>query len=181
MNVILNRLETLVVQDVMSMDAIEVRPDRPLRLAAASMIQRPVSGLPVVNESRQCVGMLTAFDFVRRFAAEEVEQPARSGGGRVSSAGGGDGELPHREDRKIDTVADQMSPAVQSVSRNASLLEAARLMCTEHIHRLPVLDSRGRVEGMVTSLDIVAAIVNASDELNHGPHFFRKRRRGVTT
>jgi CBS domain-containing protein len=57
-----------------------------------------------------------------------------------------------------------MAPAVQGIAAHTSLVEAGRIMCAQHIHRLPVLDDQGRPQGMVTSLDIVAAVVKAVEE-----------------
>lgn len=153
---ILERLQTLVVEDVMSVGAIEVDQEESLETCAAIMTERRVSGLPVVDGDRRCVGMLTAFDFVLAYAAARPSQ-RRAERSRVASADG-------------RTVADRMTSTVQSVSKNTSLLDAARKMCDEHVHRLPVLDGSGRVAGIMTSLDIVAAVANAADEQSYSPN-----------
>jgi predicted transcriptional regulator len=57
-----------------------------------------------------------------------------------------------------------MSALVQTVGPDRPLTEAARLMCHNHIHRLLVLDAQGRPTGVVTALDIVAALINAVEE-----------------
>jgi CBS domain-containing protein len=57
-----------------------------------------------------------------------------------------------------------MSPAVQEIAPDASLLSAARVMCAMHIHRLPVLGAGGAPVGILTSLDIVSALANAMEE-----------------
>jgi CBS domain-containing protein len=161
---ILERLRMLLVQDIMSAGTIEVSQDESLVVAAMTMLERPVAGMPVVDDDGRWVGMLTAFDFVRCYAAQREGPPAAvvndefppletdaAGSPRTAASGG-------------QTVAQQMTATVHAVPRDASLLEAARKMCDEHIHRLPVLDSRGHVEGIITSLDIVAAVTNAADE-----------------
>jgi predicted transcriptional regulator len=50
------------------------------------------------------------------------------------------------------------------VGTTATLLHAARIMCDQHIHRLIAVDRIGRPEGIVSSLDVVAALVQAVDE-----------------
>jgi len=37
-------------------------------------------------------------------------------------------------------------------------------MCDLHVHRLLVLDETGRLLGVVSSLDIAAAVINAIEE-----------------
>jgi CBS domain-containing protein len=50
------------------------------------------------------------------------------------------------------------------VQPEQTLLTAARIMCVKHVHRLPVLDSDNRPVGLLTAMDVVAAMVNAIDE-----------------
>jgi CBS domain-containing protein len=57
-----------------------------------------------------------------------------------------------------------MSPSVWSIDADATLIDAARLMCGKHIHRLPVLNREGKVVGVISSLDLVAAMVHAVEE-----------------
>ena len=59
-----------------------------------------------------------------------------------------------------------MSEAVQSIDPGASLLIAARMMCAEHIHRLLVIDDSQQPVGVVSTMDIIAAMVNVVDEMN---------------
>ena len=57
-----------------------------------------------------------------------------------------------------------MTTAVQSITADDPMTEAARRMCAAHVHRLPVLDHNARVIGLVTTLDIVAALLGAIEE-----------------
>jgi CBS-domain-containing membrane protein len=57
-----------------------------------------------------------------------------------------------------------MTSAVQSIRASAAVIDAARIMCNAHLHRLPVLDDTGRPIGIVSSLDLVSAMMNAMDE-----------------
>ncbi len=63
-----------------------------------------------------------------------------------------------------DRVYQEMSVGVRSVQPENTLLNAARIMCEKHVHRLPVLDLEGKPVGLITSMDVVAALVNAIDE-----------------
>ncbi|OYV80609.1 MAG: hypothetical protein B7Z73_18960, partial [Planctomycetia bacterium 21-64-5] len=63
-----------------------------------------------------------------------------------------------------DLVASHMSALVQTVAIDQPLTAAARLMCQNHIHRLIALDDQGRPAGVLTSLDIVAALISALEE-----------------
>jgi CBS domain-containing protein len=162
MNSAIERLLCLRVSDVMTRDVEVVAADRPMAVAAATLVNHGISGLPVVGGRGQCLGMLTATDFVRRsiWATDEPNAPA-GGRGETSLRTLTDAV---RNRPATDLVASYMSPTLQTVSTTDSLVDAARLMCRRHIHRLVVLDDQARPIGVVTSLDIVAAFVGAIEE-----------------
>jgi predicted transcriptional regulator len=58
-------------------------------------------------------------------------------------------------------VRAHMSPKVQTIREHRSIVDAGHIMCEEHIHRLIVVDRQSRPVGIVTSLDLVSALVNA--------------------
>ena len=61
-------LESLRVRDVMTGEAVTIRPDAPVAQAAALMLEGRFSGLPVV-EGGQLVGIVTKRDVLRALAA----------------------------------------------------------------------------------------------------------------
>ncbi|HCK41857.1 MAG TPA: hypothetical protein DHW22_09515 [Planctomycetaceae bacterium] len=62
-----------------------------------------------------------------------------------------------------DYVRNHMSMAVQTIDHECSLLQSARCMCNQHIHRLVVLD-HDRPIGIITSLDLIAAFLATVEE-----------------
>ena len=142
MDTAIDRLITLKVKDVMSRDVVCVSPEQVMADVAQLFVDHRISGVPVTVGDGSCVGVLSAIDYVKR------ERIIRS----------------PEADQTNDTVQDHMSNSVQSVKPDQTLLTAARIMCAQHVHRLPVLDMDGRAIGLVTSMDVVAALVNAIDE-----------------
>lgn len=138
-----DRLLTLKVKDAMTRQVVCVEQDQYLSDAARLFVEKGISGAPVVDAHGRCVGVLSAIDYVKR---EQVLL--------------GKGPDPAADDR----VADEMSARPRSVRPEQTLLTAARMMCEKHVHRLPVLDRDGKPTGLITSMDIVAALVNAIDE-----------------
>lgn len=144
MNSAIERLLTLRVADVMSKPVITVLTHDTMSHAAQVLLEHSISGVTVVDEQHGCAGVLSCLDFVKMQAGPMRQRLA--------------------EEYDEELVLGSMSSDVRCVTANQSLLSAARLMQAEHIHRLPVLDDAGRLLGMITSLDIVAALVNAIDE-----------------
>jgi CBS domain-containing protein len=163
MSRVFERLNSLLVEDVMSREVVKLSSRQTMPDIADIFVERDISGAPVVDEQGRCVGILSAMDFVRRERAlRGADGPAPAAGGEgPGRAPGGKSEPAAAEE---DLAMAHMSHAVQSVSATARLYRAAQIMCIHHVHRLPVLDKDGRVAGLITAMDIVSAMINAIDE-----------------
>ena len=160
---IIQRLLSLKVRDVMSMPVVHVSAHESMEAAAAAMLKHSISGAPVIDEQGSFVGMLSAIDFMKRDArhrkdAEELDVVTHK---VVHHGSNNPLELGEVNDTM---VAANMTSAVQTISADTPLLQAAKELCALHVHRLPVLDKDGHPLGMIGSLDIVSALLNAVDE-----------------
>lgn len=130
------RLKALRVSDVMNRGVVQLRASSSLEDAARGLTEHNLSSAPVVDETGRCIGMLSAVDFLQQ---------------RANPAG---------------SIRAAMSRSVQCIGWRETLLRAAQVMCVQHVHRLPVIDEAGGVVGIVSTMDIVAALVNAIDEMD---------------
>ena len=159
MNSAIERLLTLRVSDVMQRNVIQLPAYSMMGEAAETLLQHEISGAPVVDDQGRCVGILSALDFVRR--ERDLAQ-----GRAAERRQGHSGPKPMLnlglfDDERIET---NMTRNVHSVRIDATLMQAAHIMCAAHVHRVPVLDASERPIGMISSLDIVAAMVHAIEE-----------------
>ena len=60
-----NNVERMLALDIMRTDVITARPDTPLREAAQLMTDHHIGALPVLNDQRHLVGIVTRRDIVR--------------------------------------------------------------------------------------------------------------------
>lgn len=142
------------VVDLMASDVISVRRDTTLRDAARLMVEKGISGLPVTEEDGQLVGVISEGDFLRK----EVDRGEIMGRGLL-------GVLFDRESlAEAETVGEVMADNVFTVSPDATLVEAARTMTTHAVKRLPVVTREGKLVGVISRRDIVAAFTRP-DEL----------------
>lgn len=165
MNSATNRLQTLSVTDVMSKAVVHVSSYQTMPKAAEVLVKHELSAAPVVDEQGRCVGIISASDFLRRVSSES------SAGDSLLAMESHD-LIQEAEERPLQIVSTaenlvcgNMSTAVQSVQAGAPLLTAARIMSAQHIHRLLVIDSQERPVGVISTMDIVAALVNAMEEM----------------
>ncbi len=155
MNSAIERLLGLRVADVMQRDVITVSESDPVAKAAQVLIDAEISGAPVVDVQGRCVGMLSAADFVRQLAiGHEYEFVVRRHPLAAIEV----------ERKNEDLVASHMTPEVLGIAPEANLVQVARRLCAQHVHRLVVLDPDRRLLGIVSSLDVVAALVAAIEE-----------------
>ena len=136
------------VDDVMTRTVFTVGPTTTIEQAAKLMVERRVSGLPVVDEAGALLGIVSEGDLIVR------QRPAeRLTWWRMFFD---DGEAPARDYRKrIGTVvADVMTHAVVAVGAEVDVSVAAQLLHTRNIRRLPVV-TEGRLVGIVSRGDLV--------------------------
>jgi CBS domain-containing protein len=119
----------MLVQDVMTPQVDVVAPGDALVVAARRMRDQDVACLPVMERGR-LIGVVTARDLVVRGLAENV-------------------------DASRATVRDAMSTVALSCFADQSVDEAHEVMVRNQVKRLPVLDRRRRLVGMVSLGDIV--------------------------
>jgi CBS domain-containing protein len=132
-----------LVGDLMTIDPLVIAPDARIEQAEAMMETYDVSGLPVVDDGGTLVGVISQTDLLR-------------GGGDVNSAV-----------RKRYTglrVADLMSSPPITVQMATPLVEAARLMRDERIHRVVAINDRGQPIGVLSSMDFVSLYAEGSPD-----------------
>lgn len=136
------------VADVMTPNPVRVRPELPLRDAVELLVGRDYRALPVVDPADHLLGIVTNTDLVERgglrarvdlLGAVTTEQLAA--------------ELAALEVGK--TVGHVMTRSVVTVGPQTSLADAAHLMVTRRLKRLPVVDQDGRLLGMVSRSDLL--------------------------
>lgn len=142
------------VADVMSSNPIVVRPDAPLKEAIQLLAQHRISGLPVVNETGQLVGVISESDLM--WQETGVTPPAYI----MLLDSVIYLENPARYDRELhkalgQTVGEVMTKDAITVKADSSLQQAAHIMHEHHVRRLPVVADDATVIGILTRGDIV--------------------------
>jgi CBS domain-containing membrane protein len=147
------------VKDVVSRDVVWVNANDTIEEALSLMVENHVSALPVLNGRDVCVGILSATDLVG--LARELNED-------MSNMRATDFARQWVFDRLAEQdlgrrrVSEFMTEVVETISPNASLVSAARAMLRNHVHRLPVIDERRRLVGIISTSDIVAAFVDGA-------------------
>ncbi len=156
MHEMFDRIVTLRVSDVMSRDPLTVEANCSMNEVSRLFSEQGIHSAPVVDEQSQCVGIITASDFVKR--ADQYAHYETSTQQVIHDEDG-----LHMEPKSYEFVSDCMTSGTQAISPDMPLIAAARVMVDAHLHVLPVIEHHLPV-GMLSNLDVVAALVNAFDE-----------------
>jgi CBS-domain-containing membrane protein len=162
----------LTAEEIMSRDVLVIPQHTTLRYAAHLLAQARVSGAPVVDAEGRCVGVLSAADLV--YWVDRSSRAPRRCEGRENCACC-DWQLDGLDDVPDDSVSRYMTTDVVAVGADAPLADVARAMRDGRIHRVIVLDSERRPAGVVSSMDVLAAVARltpppgAEGQLGAGP------------
>ncbi|WP_429925678.1 CBS domain-containing protein [Agrobacterium vitis] len=144
----------LTVLSIMTSDPTTIGPEAKIWEAANMMLDRHISGLPVVGEDGHLLGIISESDFLRR---GEIHTDARHGLWRTLFSSRGTLAEDYAKAFGQDVGEVMSSPAV-IVEPGTTVEAAADLMARNNIKRLPVIRD-GKVVGIVTRSDIMGALV----------------------
>jgi CBS domain-containing protein len=141
----------------MTTDVKTVGPDASLKDVAAILAEHRISGLPVVDEDRHVLGVITKADIIIKELGEVPSGLHRLIHPREASAVA----------TKVEarTAGDAMSEPAITVAPIYSVGEAAALMIEHGVNRLPVVENDGMLVGIITRFDLVQAFARNDAEI----------------
>jgi acetoin utilization protein AcuB len=138
-----NHMTKELVKDWMSTDVITITPDMTLPEAHKLMTAEEIRRLPVVSEDGRLVGIVTIGDVRGAEPSPATTLSVWEMNYLVSSL-------------KVETI---MTRNPQTITPDATLGEAARMMLEHRISGIPVVDRECRVIGIITESDIFSMVV----------------------
>lgn len=150
------------VADIMDSDPVSVSPDADVRTVISILQDHDLPGVPVVDEDNRIKGIITESDLVISDEEADFHLPhyVNIMGGIVFLE-----SMKHFEERARKAfaaqAADLMTADPLTVGPDDDVSEAGRLISTHHHNRLPVVDDDGKLVGVVTRVDVLAALTGA--------------------
>ena len=150
----------MTVGDVMTRTVVTVRSWTPLKEVAQLLIERRISGVPVVDDAGLLLGVVSEGDFLMK------EQGAGAVWHRPLARIFGESRASQSKLAKIGalTAGEAMTAPALTITSGRHISEAAAIMTARRINRLPVVDG-GHLVGIVTRADLVRAYVRSDEEL----------------
>lgn len=143
----------MLAKDIMTAPVVTIEPTATILQAIRLMLQKRISGLPVVDAQGRLVGMVSEGDFLRRGEIGTVRRRPRwleflIGPGQMAE------EYAHAFGRSVEDV---MTREVEGVDDTTPLPELVERMEKHQVKRLPVM--RGQeVVGIVSRANLMHAL-----------------------
>ncbi len=150
----------LIARDIMNADVISATDDMTVHQLAIVLETNQVSGVPVLDEAKNLVGVVSASDILLTDEAFEGDPVLDSDYHSQASDKVGD-ELTGlgSEGQHDKLVRDIMSTSVITAEASATIASLAETMYKHHIHRVIILES-GWLAGVVSTMDILRAVMD---------------------
>jgi len=145
-------LPDVPVSQVMRKEVVTVHPDSPLTEVVDLLLDKDFTAVPVVDETGKVVGMVSDSDLLTRGGMNVTISLKRATDADFVD------ELHKSLQNPEHKVSEVMTREVQTVSPDTLLGRAAHLMVDKHLKRLPVVDSEGKLVGILGRLDVLNTI-----------------------
>ena len=115
------------VKNIMTDSPVVVRPETTIDEAIEILLDRRVSGLPVVDGQGSLLGVISEVDII---------------------------DLVYKADIEGSIVGDYMTRETQFLDAEASLDDAASMFCGKNIRRIPIVQD-GKLVGILSRRDLI--------------------------
>ncbi len=163
-----NQFLSAKISDVMVKDVVSFAPDTRMADVAMTLLQKRISGAPVTDKEGKCLGVISVVDVIGAkekaaqtrvrlvdefFASADLALPVMFYKESLESLGG-----------QTSSAADQpvsnfMITDLVTVNADDTLGSAVQKMLDAQIHRVIATDANGRLEGIVSTTDILASLL----------------------
>ncbi len=138
------------------------------------LVSRHFGGAPVIDATRNCVGVVSLRDIARYrqhypgirvydhdfYSSLNLESVSEDSAGEL---------VVERESSGADDYVEKiMTPLVLAVEEEASIAEVVRLIVHHHVHRIFVMDENQHLVGIVSTTDILEALLRTLDPPSGG-------------
>ncbi|WP_319421557.1 CBS domain-containing protein [Pleurocapsa sp. FMAR1] len=142
------------VAEIMTVNPTTVSPETSLEEAIQILAEKEISGLPVVNEEGELVGIISETDLTWQATGVETPPYVMFLDSVIYL------QNPAKHNQEVhkalgQTVSEAMSDRPTTVKGNQLVREAAKIMHDKKLRRLPVVDDNSKLIGMITQGDVI--------------------------
>lgn len=133
--------QAILAKDFMTKQLITFSPEQPLHEIIQILINKGISGGPVVDKNGTLIGVISEGDCLKEVVKGKY----------------------NNSPQMMGVVQDYMTADPVTVGPNENIFEIARLFLKLRLRRFPVLDN-GKLVGQISQRDVMAAIQDLKNE-----------------
>ena len=141
-------------KEFMAKNVIAVKENESIKHLFKLMDEGGILGVPVIDDSRRVIGIVTESDLIKHFTTLETPRSINLLGGIIYLNNIADFNKQLKE-HCAETVKDLMFGSAITVKEDTTLLEVINTMSENQITRLPVVNKKNQLVGIITRTDIV--------------------------
>jgi CBS domain-containing protein len=151
------RVGPKVVSEVMTSGVVAAHEQAGFKSIVASLVRNRISAVPVIDDDRKVIGVVSESDLLARVVPESDHTSALD-------------HLRHGRRQRLEklhgeTASRLMTGPAVTTTPDCPIADAARLAVKARVRRLPVVDARGVLVGIVTRADLLRVFLKADDEI----------------
>ena len=151
-------LRSTPVKKIMQAEVVSIKPDARLEEIILMLADNSVSGLPVLDNACQPVGIVSEKDIFNKLSGKDGSSFWKVLSGCLHS-----NKCLMKSITSVTANDIMTSPAI-TVEETATVRDALELYREKKINRLPVIDSDGKLAGIITRTDILQAHLEYEDQ-----------------
>jgi CBS domain-containing protein len=139
------------VRDIMTTSVVAVREEATFKEMVAALRGYRISAFPVLDAADRVIGVVSEADLLAKEAGPAMGRRAWHPKERAKAVG--------------VIAAEVMTAPAVTVAEDASAAEAAAVMRSRRVKRLPVVDRNGHLRGIVSRADVLAVFERPDREI----------------
>mgnify|MGYP003393633885 CR=1 FL=1 len=137
-------VKQILLKDIMNTPPIILHVDDPFSLVEKTLREHRIKHLPIINDSKKLVGIITLSDLYRTCAPRRRPE---------------DGSFFYTDEQLNQFILGViMTKDPRTLKSSNNLYDAMKLMADSGCGCVPVVDHKGRMEGVITQTDIVKKV-----------------------
>jgi CBS domain-containing protein len=148
-------MKATTVREIMTTSVVAVREEAGFKEMVAALHVRRISAFPVLDDANRVIGVVSEADLLLKEASPALTQ----GLGCLT-------RMPKERAKAAGVTASEVmsSPAV-TIGEDAPVAQAAALMQSRRVKRLPVVDADGRLRGILSRADVLTVFERPDHEI----------------
>ncbi|MCW3489216.1 CBS domain-containing protein [Dethiobacter alkaliphilus] len=149
-------------KEIMTTDLVTITEDKTLREVIKLMVEQNISGIPVIDETENLMGIVSESDVIRLKRKTHMPDYIQLLEAMLNEAQPEQFSADVIRSLKMP-VKDFMTKKVVTVKEDTTLAEITRLMVEHNINRIPVVRKQ-KLLGIVTRRDAILAMAKLSPD-----------------